>query len=45
MTGSGRKSLPDVWECLGGPAKCPRVVGRTFWMSGSGRESLSDVRE
>ena len=55
MSGSGRASLPDVQEGLGGPSGylgvvgrppgCPGVVGRPFRMSGSGRETLLDVRE
>ena len=43
-----RKALSDVWECSEGPPGtlgCPGVVGRPSQMSGSGRETLPDVRE
>ena len=55
MSGSGRETLPDVWEWSGGPSGCPRVVGgpprypgvvgKPFRMSGSGQEALPDIRE
>ena len=54
MSGSGRMTLPDFREWLGGPPGCPGVVGRHSWMSrsggrpsrmsGSGQESLPDVK-
>ena len=34
MTGSGRESLPDVWEWSRGPLGCPGVVRRLSRMSG-----------
>ena len=45
MSGSGRVSLPDVWERSGGPPGCPGVVGKPSRMTGSGREALPDSRE
>ena len=39
------EALPDVRECSGVPPGCPGVVGRPSRMSGSGRETLLDVRE
>ena len=39
MSGSGRETLPDVWEWSGDPPGCPGVVGRPSQMSGSGRET------
>ena len=32
-------------EWSGGPPGCSGVVGRSSWMSGSGREALPKVRE
>ena len=40
MSGSGREAFPDVWEWLGGPPRCPGVVGRPYRMSGSGPDTL-----
>ena len=52
MSGSDWVALPDVWAWLGGPPRCPGLVGWPFRMSrrpspmsGSGREALPDVRE
>ena len=45
MSVSGREALPDVWQWLGVPLRCPGVVGRPSRMSVSGREALRDVRE
>ena len=45
MSESDQDALPNVREWLGCPPECPGVVGMPFRMSGSGRESLSDVRE
>ena len=52
MSGSGRESIPDVWEwskdpprCSGGPLECPGLVGMLSRMSGSGREAFLDVWE
>ena len=55
MFGGGRVALPIDREWLGGPPGCPGVVGRPAGcpgvvrrpsrMSGSGRETLLDVRE
>ena len=45
MSGSGQEALPNVREWSGGPPGCPGVVGMSSQMSGSGQESLSDVRE
>ena len=49
------ETFPNVLEWSGDPLRCPGVVGlpshmsgsgeRPSWMSGSGLESLSDVRE
>ena len=40
-----REALPDVQLLSEGPLKCPRVIGRSSRMSGSGWEALPDVRE
>ena len=52
MSGRGRDVLPDVLEWSGGPPGCPGVVerpspvfGRPSRMSGSSRETLTEVRE
>ena len=45
MSGSGRESLTDVREWLGGPPGSPGVFGRSSWISESGREALLDVRQ
>ena len=55
MSGSGRDTLPDVWEwsgdppgylgVVGRPAGCPGVVERLSRMSGSGLETLVYVRK
>ena len=45
MSRSCRDTLPDVREWLGGPHRCPRVVGRPSGICGSGQEALSDVWE
>ena len=37
--------LLDVREWPVGPPGCSEVVGKTSWMSGSGREALPNVRE
>ena len=42
MSGNVWKALPG---CPGGPLECPGVVERLSWLSGSGRDPLSDVRE
>ena len=39
MSGSGREALSDVREWLGGPTKCPGVVGRRSRMIGSGKKA------
>ena len=44
MFGSSRETLPDVPEWSGGPSGCPVLVGLPFRMSGSGQQSLPDVR-
>ena len=44
MNGTGRESLPDVWEWSGGPPEYPGVVGKTFRMSGSGQKILPDIQ-
>ena len=41
MSRSGQETLPDVWKALSDV----RVLGKPSQMSGSGRESLSDIRE
>ena len=43
MSGSGRETLPDDWQRSGGLPGFPVVVGRPFWMSGSGRLAFPDV--
>ena len=45
MSGSGWEALPDVREWLGGPHRCPGVVGRPSQVFKSGWEALPDVRE
>ena len=55
MSGSGREAFAVVWEWSVGPQEGREVVGRpsrmsesgreTFRVSGSGQESLPDVRE
>ena len=52
MSESCQETLQDVWEWLGVPPGCPGVVGSPFqmygrpsWMSGSGLETLPDLRE
>ena len=40
-----REPIPDDRECTRDPLGCPGVIVRPSRMSGSGRESLSDVRE
>ena len=35
MSGSGRETLPDVREWLGGHPRCPGVFGRPSRMAGS----------
>ena len=45
MFWSGRKALPDDREWSVGPLRCPGVVGRPSWVSGSGRLALPDVWE
>ena len=45
MSRSGREDLLDVRERSGCPPGCAGVVGRPFWMSGSGRDALPDVSE
>ena len=42
---SGREALPEVREWSGDPFGCPGLLGRPYWMSGSSREALPDVRE
>ena len=42
MSGSGLETRVDFREGL---PKHPGVVGRTSWMSGSGREALQYVRQ
>ena len=39
------EGLTDVWEWSRGSLECPGVVRRPSRMSGSGRDTLSDVRE
>ena len=52
MSRSGRETLPDLREWLGGLPGCPGVVGRPsqmsgrpFVLSGSGWKSILDVWE
>ena len=45
MSGNGWETLLVVREWSRGPPRCPEVVGRPTWMSGSGREALPDIRE
>ena len=52
MSGCGLEVLPDVreWslyppECLEGPSGCAGVVGWPSWMSGSGPDTIPDVRK
>ena len=45
MSWNGQEALPHVLEWSGNPPECPGVVGRPSRMSGSGRETLLDVRE
>ena len=40
-----QEALPDVWEWSGGPPEFSGVVGWPSRLSGSGRETLLDVRE
>ena len=40
MSGSCREAFLVVWEWSRGHTGCPRVVGRPFGMSGSGREAF-----
>ena len=44
MCGSGREALSDVRESLRVPLGYPGVVGRPSRISGSGCETLQDVR-
>ena len=37
--------LKDPPKCPEEPPRCLGVDGRHFWMSGSGRQTLPDVRE
>ena len=39
------EAIPDVREWLRGPPGCPGVVGKPSRMTGSGRETLPNVRE
>ena len=43
MSGSCRKTLPEIWKWSGDPPKGLEVVGRLSRRSGSGRETLPDV--
>ena len=45
MSGSYRKSFPNVWECSGAHPGYQGVIGRPSRMSGSGREAIWDIRE
>ena len=45
MFESCQEALSNVQEWSGGPFRCPGGVGRPSWMSGSGIEALSNVRE
>ena len=45
MSGSGHEALPDVREWSGVPPGCPGVVVRPSRLFGSGRATLTDVRE
>ena len=45
MFGNGRECLPDVREWSGDPLGCLSVVRRPSWVSGSGREDLTVIRE
>ena len=44
VVGIGREDYPDFREWSGGPPGCPKVVGMPFRMSGSGWDTLPDVR-
>ena len=39
-----RGALQVVWDWSGDLPGCPRVIGRPSWMSGSGGETLPNVR-
>ena len=45
MSGSIWESLPFVREWSGGHSGCPEVLGRPSRMSGSGRETIPDLRK
>ena len=44
MSESGQEALPNVQGWSVDHPECLKVVGSPSWMSGSGRESLSDSR-
>ena len=45
MSVSGREALPDVRKWSEDLPECPKVIRRPSRISGSGRETLSDVRQ
>ena len=45
MPGKGWEALSYLQEWSVGPPGCPGMVGRPSRISGSGRETLLDVRE
>ena len=45
MSSSGRLTLPNVQDWLGGYPRSPEVVGKPTQMSRSGQKTHPDVRE
>ena len=41
--GSGRKTIREVQKCSRDPSGGLEVVGRPFWRSGSGKDTLPEV--